>query len=120
MKHKHIAKHIKALRKKAKMTQQEVADAIGMKVQQLSAIERGVQGLPKRYIVPLGLLFNTEQSEIAQAMLYDYEAKLRVYIQAQMRELDIMKSDHIAERKLMKHEERIEGAATIPHLGEIR
>lgn len=62
-------KRIKDLRKKAGMTQQELADKVGVSVNQISQVERGVRGLTVDSILLISKLLNSSVEYIATGEL---------------------------------------------------
>lgn len=84
---------IRNLRLQASMTQQQLADAIGISVSNLSRIERGNQGMPLDLLVIVAHQFNTSldylvlgqtkdhktaqnQIQVIRTLLYDLEKML--------------------------------------------
>ncbi len=56
--------NLKAYRKRAKLTQQEVADRLDIPRSQLIRYEKGINELPIRYLVKLCRIYNTTPNEM--------------------------------------------------------
>ena len=64
----------KELRERAGLTQRQVADHLGIHVQMISKIERGVSPIPFKHIDKLAKLYKTHNSLLAMAY-YDWKIK---------------------------------------------
>ena len=56
--------NLKADRKQAKLTQQEVADRLDIPRSQLIRYEKGINELPIRYLIKLCRIYNTTPNEM--------------------------------------------------------
>ena len=67
---------LKSHREDAGLSQKEVAEKVGMHLQQVSQVERGVKGCPVKYLAPLAEFFESEISEVVNMSLRDAKKKL--------------------------------------------
>lgn len=62
---KESGERIQKLRKQRGLTQQELADQVGITVSNLSKLERGIQGLSIDLLIELAVFFDTSMDYIA-------------------------------------------------------
>ena len=70
---------LKRLREAHQVSQMNLSKSTGIHFQLISSIERGVCGVPPKYLVALSEFFKVEKNVFIKEMVRDYATKLESY-----------------------------------------
>ena len=86
MNFRHISQLIKRARHETRLmySQAELAHLMGFCAQLISNVERGLASIPAKHIVSVSDLLGIPYDDVIQAILNDYEFKLRTIVQREL------------------------------------
>jgi transcriptional regulator with XRE-family HTH domain len=75
MKYKNTARFLKQAREVAGISQADIAERLGLEAQSISNIERGLTGVPRKYVFKVCEILKIKNTDLVDVMLLDIRSK---------------------------------------------